>query len=216
MTEDINAGLEKLEIIERISEIFFRYGIRSCSMDDIARHLKMSKKTLYDMFENKNDVVDQVLQYRKSLGAEAMSGCDFSDIEPIPFMFEKLDVFTDKYTSQMPNNFFDIKKYHPEIYKKHFKQTDENNLQVAMKFLDRGIAGGVFRENINKEAVIHLMSRQMMSLADPDVVGEMKTPMDEIVVTIIENFIRSIATPKGVAQLEEILKKRELEKTHNK
>ncbi|MDR0365187.1 MAG: TetR/AcrR family transcriptional regulator [Bacteroidales bacterium] len=212
MTEDTNNGLEKKEILKNISEIFFRYGIRSCSMDDIARHLKISKKTLYGFFENKNDVVGHVMQYRRGLGDEMVDKLDFSKIEPIYFTFDKIDLFINKFNTQIPNNFYDIKKYHPDVYKKHFKKTDEHNLCTAIRFLDKGIADGIFRDNIDKELTIHIISRQIMSLADPDVTGEIETPIEKVIITILEYFIRSIATPKGVEQLERALKKRELGK----
>lgn len=210
MAEEVTNAANKEEILENISEIFSRYGIRSCSMDDIARHLKMSKKTLYGMFENKNDVVDQVMQHRRSLGDQEAMKLDLSQINLISFLFEKLDSFADKFSVQLPNNFYDVKKYHPEVYKKHFKKTDENNLKIAIAFLDKGIADGIFRENINKELTIHTISRQIMSLADPDIAGEIRLPMAEVIISIMESFIRSIATPKGIAQLEEILNKRNL------
>ena len=54
----------KEELVAAISGLFLTYGLRSTSMDDIAAHLKVSKKTLYQIFENKDDVVEQVVFYR--------------------------------------------------------------------------------------------------------------------------------------------------------
>ena len=65
MTEsEINRTKE--ELLENISELFLKYGLRSTSMDDICSHLKISKKTLYQHFSNKDDVVEQVLLYRRN------------------------------------------------------------------------------------------------------------------------------------------------------
>lgn len=47
----------KEELVGCISDLFLKYGLRSTSMDDMANHLKVSKKTLYQIFENKEDVV---------------------------------------------------------------------------------------------------------------------------------------------------------------
>ena len=51
----------KTQLLESISELFLKFGLRSTSMDDIASHLKMSKKTLYQYFANKDEVVEQVM-----------------------------------------------------------------------------------------------------------------------------------------------------------
>ena len=55
-----------VEIVKGISDIFLRYGLRSSSMDDICTHLKISKKTLYSYFSNKDEVVEAVMFYRRS------------------------------------------------------------------------------------------------------------------------------------------------------
>ena len=54
------------ELLENISGLFLKYGLRSTSMEDICSHLKISKKTLYQFFQNKEDVVEQVLMYRRN------------------------------------------------------------------------------------------------------------------------------------------------------
>ena len=60
-----NTNQFKEELLASISELFLKYGLRSTSMDDIATHLKISKKTLYQQFTNKDDVVEQVMLYRR-------------------------------------------------------------------------------------------------------------------------------------------------------
>ena len=62
MTANDNTYKEKL--LEDISELFLKFGLRSTSMDDIANHLKISKKTLYQYFENKDNVVEEVMLFR--------------------------------------------------------------------------------------------------------------------------------------------------------
>jgi AcrR family transcriptional regulator len=180
-------------------------------MDDIARHLKMSKKTLYSIFENKNDVVDQVIQHRKSLRDIYFDQLNLTNIDPIPYLFRHVNEAMEKFTAQaLPNNIFDVKKYHHEIYRKHFQEVNPKNIQVIHDFFDKGIADGVFRKEINKKLQAYLFFTQILSLADPETNCSPGFEMEEIIDAIIENFIRSIATPKGIAQLEELLQNNKL------
>ena len=57
-------NFSKEELLANISDLFLTYGLRSTSMEDICNYLKISKKTLYHIFENKDDVVEQVMLYR--------------------------------------------------------------------------------------------------------------------------------------------------------
>jgi AcrR family transcriptional regulator len=205
--ELLENGINRDEILENISEIFVRYGIRSSSMDDIARYLKMSKKTLYSLFENKSDVVDQVLQHRKSAKNLYFDQLNMETIEPIPYLWQMNEAMK-KFTSQaVPNNLFDLKKYHPEVYQKHFHEVNPKEMQVMYWLLEKGIADGAFRKEVNKEMQAYLLSIQLLSLADPEIACcDEKFEMKDIVAAIIENFIRSIATQKGIVQLEELIK----------
>jgi AcrR family transcriptional regulator len=199
LENDINRN----EILENISEIFIRYGVRSSSMDDIARYLKMSKKTLYGMFENKNDVVDKVVEYRKSVGELYIDSLNMSNIDPIPYLYRKMVDAGMKFTSQaVSSNLFDVKKYHPEVYQKHFREVNPKSIEVIRAFFDKGIADGVFRENTNKDLQVYLFFMQLLSLAEPELNWNQEFDTYEVITTIIENFIRSIATPKGLMQLE--------------
>ena len=202
--ELLENGANRDEILENISEIFDRYGVRSSSMDDIAHYLKMSKKTLYSMFENKNDVVDQVMQHRKSAKNLYLDQLNIAIIDPILYLWQ-LNDFMKKFTSQAaPNNLFDLKKYHPEVYRKHFREVDPKNIQIAHTFFEKGISDGVFRKEINKDLQAYLFFLQFLSLTDPENCSQ-EFDKKEVISTIIENFIRSISTPKGIAQLENLI-----------
>jgi AcrR family transcriptional regulator len=174
-------------------------------MDDIARYLKMSKKTLYSMFGNKDDVVDQVTQHRKKIHEVYFGQLDIATIDPIPYLWQLNDSMK-KFTPQTASsNLYDLKKYHPEVYQKHFQEVDPMKIQMAHAFFEKGVADGVFREEINKEMQAYLLFTQFLSLAEPKDCLHQFDPKD-LMATIIENFIRSIATPKGIIQLEELIK----------
>ena len=201
----LESDINRDEILENISDIFIRYGIRSSSMDDIARYLKMSKKTLYSMFGNKEDVVDQVTQYRKNVHEVYFGQLDIATIDPVPYLWQLNDSMK-KFTPQTASsNLYDLKKYHPEVYQKHFQEVDPKKIQMAHAFFEKGVADGVFREEINKEMQAYLLFTQFLSLAEPKDCLHQFDPKD-LMATIIENFIRSIATPKGIIQLEELIK----------
>jgi AcrR family transcriptional regulator len=203
------SGVNREEILKNISEVFVRYGIRSSSMDDIARYLKMSKKTLYGMFENKNDVVDKVMQHRRSLKEVYLDKLNMATIDPVPYLWQLNKTF-EKFTFQTaPNNIFDLKKYHPDLYRKHFQEVDPKTIRTIHDFFEKGIADGVFRKEINTELQAYLFSSQFLSLADPETMYNPGFDIKEIVATIIENFIRSIATPKGIEQLEKLIQNKE-------
>ena len=77
---------QKRELIAAISDLFLRFGLRSTSMDDIANHLKISKKTLYQQFTNKDDVVEQEMLYRRDEKIKSTNINELAKKNPIEVM----------------------------------------------------------------------------------------------------------------------------------
>lgn len=80
---DENTNQMKEELLANISDLFLRFGLRSTSMDDIASHLKISKKTLYQQFANKDDVVEQVMLYRRKERIKNTNTKELEGLNPI-------------------------------------------------------------------------------------------------------------------------------------
>ena len=79
--------------------------------------------------------------------------------------------------------------------------------------IDKGIRDGYFRSEINREIQVYLFVKQMSLIGEPEMISELKYPISTIVSTIVENIIRSFATPQGMHELEHLLYNKPHEKT---
>ena len=197
------------DLLENISELFLKYGLRSTSMDDICSHLKISKKTLYQLFSNKDDVVEQVLLHRRNSYRTQKHLTELWQHNAIQIMISIRDHIIASLNSRMPANLFDLKKYHPDIYQR-VNQKDQIFIHNLLhEVINRGIEEGYFRADINKTVQVYLFVKQMAFLGEPEMISEIKYPLDIIVSTIVENVIRSFATPKGIQEMEKLLNKQQ-------
>lgn len=176
-------------------------------MDDICSHLKISKKTLYQYFSNKDDLVEQVMMHRRNSHRNQKDIEELKQHNSIETMLMIRDHIIRSFNSRMPANLFDLKKYHPDIY-----QRLENEEQIFIRnsfneVIDKGIRDGYFRSNINSEIEVYLLAKQMTLICEPEISSELKYPISTIISTIMENIIRSFATPKGMHELEHLLNK---------
>ena len=188
---------QKRELIAAISDLFLRFGLRSTSMDDIANHLKISKKTLYQQFANKDDVVEQVMLYRRD---EKIKNTDVNQLakkNPIVVMSEIRDFMVSDLGSRLPANQFDIRKYHPAVYERVAKQEEESTKKFLVALLDNGIKQELFRKDIDKELQLYL-------LKDPEITSKLEYPISVIISTIFINFIYAISTEKGLKEFERL------------
>lgn len=208
MVENDNKTVKE-ELLANISELFLKYGLRSTSMDDICSHLKISKKTLYQFFANKDDVVEQTMLYRREYQQTKHNQQEWQQFNAIEMMWRIRQHIIKDFSSRMPTNLFDLKKYHPEVYE---RLNQENSIFIhkfLMNILEKGIKEEFFRPNIDQEVEIYLFVKQMSILGEPEMISEIRYPYERIVTTLVDNFIRSIATPAGIAELEKIEKETE-------
>ena len=125
----------------------------------------------------------------------------------IEIMLSIRDHIITSLNSQMPANLFDLKKYHPDIYQR-VNEKDQIFIQnLFHEVIEKGIREGYFRNDIHREVQVYLFVKQMAFLGEPEMMSEIKYPLDIIVSTIVENVIRSFATPRGIEELEKLLNK---------
>lgn len=205
MIEKENSQVKE-DMIEDISDLFLKYGLRSTSMEDICTHLKISKKTLYQFFANKDDVVEQVMLQRRNNRRVKEDIENLLQQNALEALLLIRDHVISDYSSRLPANMFDIKKYHPEVYEKILQLDVEFSYTTLRKLLNNGIKSGYFRKDLHLDIQIYLFTKQMSFLGEPEMISSIQYPMNDIISTIMENFIRSISTPKGISELEKRVK----------
>jgi TetR/AcrR family transcriptional regulator, cholesterol catabolism regulator len=148
---------EKVQhIITHVSKLYQRYGIKSVTMDDVARHLCISKKTLYEYFNDKEDLVNQVL-----LQAYEKSGVFFSEIEKknLNALEELLEVYKlihTMFVDYNPSMEYDVRKYYPDLHSRFREMRRKRMYESAYRNLNNGKKEGLYRKDINSRVIAKL------------------------------------------------------------
>jgi AcrR family transcriptional regulator len=143
-------------IIEKVGALFIRYGIKSVTMDDIARHLGISKKTIYTYVKDKNELVEMVVneQVNKHLHANA-----FPPDSNMNALDELLLVYKNAREMLMntnPGYQYDLKKYYPKLCAKYSSFKKEHLFEKIKNNLIKGKKEGIYRAEINEDIIAHM------------------------------------------------------------
>jgi AcrR family transcriptional regulator len=153
---------KKIEILHGASAIFMRYGIKSVTMDDLARELSMSKKTIYQYFNDKNDLVDQIITAKTQ---EDKCECNLAKEESenaIDEMFKISKMIISKISTLNPTVFYDLQKYHPKAWNIMNEHRMDFVNESFLQNIKRGIEEGLYREDMNPE----IIARMNVSMTD--------------------------------------------------
>jgi len=196
----------RLKLRERIVDTalrsFAHNGIRSIKMDDIAATIGISKRTLYEMFADKETLLLECLQKAQDEADAYVKELHGNSSDNVLEVLLKLYQRSIEQLHRTNKKFFeDIKKY-PKVYEALARHRNRN-CEEAIAFFKLGIRQGYFRNDVNFAIVNMLVREQLNWLMDTDIYKEYS--FLEVYESIMFTYIRGISTEKGARELEKFI-----------
>ena len=184
-------------IVNKAHELFMRYGIRSISMDEVANHLGMSKKTIYQFYTDKEALVEDVIDIEiNSNQAECISHKEKSE-NAIHEVFMAVDMLLDLLTKMNPTVIFDLDKYHPKAFKKYNDYKNKFLYTIIKENLEWGKTEGLYREEIQSDILARFRLASMFLLFNPELFPLGKHGLAVVITEMTDNFLYGLASLKG-------------------
>jgi len=198
------------KILHTASELFLNLGFKSVTMDDIADKMAISKKTIYEYYENKTALIEATINFvfiRITAKIDKVCGGD-SNESPIKTLFN-LNKLMQEHLREENAPEYQLQKYYPNIAqslrKKKFKVITEG----ISENLERGIVLGLYRKDINIPIIARLYYISVSALKNSDIFQEGNYNIGVLMNTFLNYHIRAIVTNKGLKELENYLDKNE-------
>ena len=190
------------ELRARCTQLFGRFGIKALSMDDLAGHLACSKKTLYKYFKDKRDLVSQALHSHidglEAQMAELLTG----EGNAIDLALAEMEQKHKMLSAVSSTVLFDLKKYYPKVFEATHARRRDMIRRVVVHNVTRGMAQGMYRSDLNVEAVADLHLALVEDMVRQAENGTLKRPLAEHFKELFTYHIRGIASPQGLDHLE--------------
>jgi TetR/AcrR family transcriptional regulator, cholesterol catabolism regulator len=193
----------KSSIVLKARNLFLRYGIKSVTMDDIARELGISKKTLYQFFENKADLLTSISEHNEAKDKEVMHHIVSGAKDALDEMLGIARYVTEELSSLLsPTALFDLQKYYPDIWAKFVQFQQEFIYQHIRQNIERGMKEGIYREGLDADIVAKLYVSKTDCLLDEDMFPSKKYDKVKLFKQYFSYHIHGIANAKGLKLLE--------------
>lgn len=189
------------QIISVAAEMFHQQGIRSVTMDDIAHRLCMSKRTLYQIFADKESLLLAcVIQHEEEV-IKQLEEVYNNTQNVLEFLLLVFSLKLKELNEIDPLFFEDMQKY-PKVIE-HIKQHKNENEQKSASFLQKGVEQGVFRKEINFQIVARQLSSCFDDVVENGLIDEYTK--SEVFMNTIIPYIRGYATQVGIAMIDNYL-----------
>lgn len=188
---------QKEKLLRGARELFMKYGLRSVSMDDIARQLSISKKTIYQYFEDKDDIVAAVA---KAYMEEQRLQYDKIAIESKNAVEEMVEIsvcLKENMRNTNPTVMYDMQKYHPKAWNEWHAFKQKFIRESIVRSLKRGMEQEHFRPELHID-IIATMRLEMVQIAfDQNMFPREQYNFPEVQAQLFEHFVHGILTDKG-------------------
>jgi TetR/AcrR family transcriptional regulator, cholesterol catabolism regulator len=197
------------KIIEGATEIFLRLGIKSVNMDDIARELGMSKKTLYLHVQDKKDLVGKAMQWH--IDQEDNCICNIQDekLNAIDQFFEIMMLVNEMLKSMHPSILYDIQKYYPEMMKSMMDNRQKMIRETLLANMKQGQKEGLYRKDFNPDVIIEIYVHSIEGIFNHNWFANIGTTPSELYLELFRYHIRGIASEKGIEYLIKRVKEKQ-------
>jgi AcrR family transcriptional regulator len=185
-------------IIEGAAQLFKMYGIKAVTMDSLASQIGISKRTIYEVFADKDELLEGVLKNMAVKQRQVISRIMEDSGNAIDAIFKLLEVNRDHLQTMSPAFQADLRKYHMEILMNKDEKSEMPDYRDNIRIIEKGIKEKLFRKNINAEIVNSCLYSLGRSIMDNDLYPYESYTRKEVIKNVFINYLRGIATPEGI------------------
>lgn len=198
---------KRSEIVEKVRELYEKYGIRSVTMDDVVHEMGISKKTLYEYFSDKTELVAAVMeslyQQRKHFMSEALG----DKVNAVEEMLSYYIVQTKMIKDHKPTLNYDLKKYYPDIYTQVTERKRKHIYESVFRNLQQGKEQGLYRDDLNEEIIARLNLMRVEAIMSSGIFKQEEIVAPDFFKEIFTYHMYGIVSDKGRIILEQNLDK---------
>lgn len=194
----------KERIIVKATELFMKEGVRRVTMDHLAGALGMSKRTIYENYKNKDEILKECIETNIDYQKQAFLQMASNSETAVHLFFSLLKSGIENMKSHNPQFVNDVRIYYPLIWESTIHKNKSYNIEQTTNLLERGTNEGVFRDNIDIQIVAKLIIEFFTLLPNGDIFPPIEFPPSVIYEQTMIMMIRGIASSKGLKLIDEL------------
>jgi AcrR family transcriptional regulator len=194
-------------IIEGAAELFRIYGIKSVTMDSLASHIGISKRTIYEVFADKDELLIGVLNWMTEKQKELVKRVLDESENAIVAIFKLLEINREHIQQMSPAFHADMKKFHNDMLMKKTDKFEMPDYRTNEEVIHRGMQEKLFRKNLNPDIVNRSMYFMALLLMNNDLFPFEQFSRREVISNLLINYLRGISTPEGIELINKLDRK---------
>jgi AcrR family transcriptional regulator len=202
------------DILKKVSALYRKYGIKSVTMDDVARELGMSKKTLYQFVSDKTELVQMVVEHVRHCNFSVMKKKDGKNLNAIEELIEVSQHLNSLMKDHSPTYEYDLKKYYPDIYRNLMSARRKLMYESMISNIRKGKKEGIYRQDLDEKIIAKLHLLRIENMQSNEIFVEEEMHSQKFFREVFVYHIHGLATENGLRIFRDNINKLALLKEH--
>ena len=176
-------------------------------MDDVARHLCISKKTLYEYFQDKEELVRSVVFLEHEAGLKLYSEIQKQEYNAVEELLEVYRLLHKKFQEYHPSMEYDIRKYYPDLFIEIKEVRRKYMIESFLRNLNKGKKEGLYRKEMNSRIIAKLHLLRIENMSETDLFSDEKLSSQQIFHEMFIYHLHGILSPAGLTFFDSKIRK---------
>lgn len=195
-----------LAITSGAAKLFMKLGVKSVNMDDVAKHLGVSKKTLYKYFSDKSDLVAKAMAHHREADTEGIQRIKDKQLNAIDESFEIMQYVAENLRNMHPSIVFDMEKYYPQIMQSLREERNQVLYSCIYGNLERGKQEGLYRVDMHSDRVTKMYINGINGLFNEKSFPKEEGNLSDLYLELFQYHIHGISSEEGRRYFSEKIK----------
>lgn len=187
----------KDKILQGAHELFFSRGLKNVTMEDVSKHLHISKKTIYKYFRDKESMVEDFIKTTLKKNNEELEHIAQISKDPVEEILLIMKYIASMFSRLNPNLIYDLQKHYPSGWKTFIEFKDKHMVQMVENNLRKGVEEGLYRNDIDVKVMARFRLATVELVMSPLIFPPDKFNMGLTQVALLKHFLYGITTLKG-------------------
>jgi len=196
----------KNKILAKSEELFLKYGLKSVTMDDLAKELGVSKKTLYQFVDNKADLIQQIIHAHIESEKALMVQLQKESEDAVEEMIEVARYSIKEVRKLTPTLIYDLQKYYQDTWQLIQNLHRVHTYRMIKDNIERGIAQGVYRPDINPDIIAKIYVLSTLAVIDENAFPLKTYNKEQLFIEFIKYHLQGITSERGLVLYKKHLK----------
>lgn len=194
------------KILSAAAELFIRLGFKNVTMDDISHRAGISKKTLYQHFSNKPDIVEAAITGHQDESCRMCGEAEAESKNAVEAMVRIMAHFDQMHRQMNPMILFEMQRFYPKAYEQFREGLVKQDVQAVRANIERGVAEGLYREGLDADLLARYHIESALMVLQPNLMVNDRRTLQQVAHLIAEHFLYGLMTPKGEKLYQKYLK----------